>query len=51
MLKLWQKFLLFDLYIVMVLAGAVYSASQPKGLEDIWDSDRYIGLDEIKPGM
>jgi hypothetical protein len=35
----------------MVLAGAVYAAGQPKGLEDIWDSDRYIGLDEIKPGM
>jgi hypothetical protein len=35
----------------MVLAGVVYAAGVPKGLEDIWNSDRYIGLDEIKPGM
>ncbi|MBN2593984.1 MAG: hypothetical protein JXA81_10790 [Sedimentisphaerales bacterium] len=59
MLELRQNFILFYFCIVMVLAGAVYAAGQPKvapaiptgGLEDIWDSDRYIGLDEIKPGM
>ncbi len=51
MLELRQKFILFCFCMVMVLAGAVYGAGQPKGLEGIWDSDRYIGLDEIKPGM
>jgi len=35
----------------MVLADGAYSAGRSKGLEDVWDSERYIGLDEIKPGM
>jgi len=26
-------------------------AALPKGMEDVWDTDRYIGLDEIEPGM
>jgi hypothetical protein len=56
MLELRQNFILFCFcipmsFVGMVLAGAVYAAGVPKGLEDIWDSDRYIGLDEIKPGM
>ena len=51
MLELRQNFILFCFCMVMVLAGGVYAAGEPKGLEDIWDSDRYIGLDEIKPGM
>jgi hypothetical protein len=51
MLELRQNFILFCFCAVMVLAGAVYAAGQPKGLEDVWDSDRYISLDEIKPGM
>jgi len=51
MLKVRQNFILFRFCIVIVLTGAIYAAGQPKGLEDIWDSDRYIGLDEIKPGM
>jgi hypothetical protein len=33
------------------LTGATYSAGLPKGLEDLWDPEKYIGLDEIKPGM
>jgi len=51
MLKLRQNLILFRFYIVMISAGALFAAGQPKGLEDIWDSERYIGLDEIKPGM
>jgi hypothetical protein len=35
----------------MISTSALFAAGQPKGLEDVWDSDRYIGLDEIKPGM
>ncbi|UCE48703.1 MAG: hypothetical protein JSW47_00870 [Phycisphaerales bacterium] len=27
------------------------NAAAPEGLEEVWDSARYIGLDEIKPGM
>jgi len=51
MLKLRQNFILFRFCMVIVLTGAVYAAGEPKGLEEVWDSDRYIGLDEIKPGM
>ena len=51
MLKVRQNFILFRFCIVIVLTGAIYAAGQPKGLEGIWDPNRYIGLDEIKPGM
>ena len=43
--------MLFRFCIVMILTGALFAAGQPKGLKDVWDSERYIGLDEIKPGM
>jgi len=51
MLKIRQNFVLLCFCTVMVLADGAYSAGRPKGLEDVWDSERYIGLDEIKPGM
>lgn len=45
-----------SLYVLAVLAGSLclagrISAAVPEGLEDVWDQARYIGLDEIKPGM
>lgn len=43
--------MLFRLCIVMISAGVLFAAGQPKGLENVWDSERYISLDEIKPGM
>ncbi|MGB2865556.1 MAG: hypothetical protein WBC05_19655 [Sedimentisphaerales bacterium] len=51
MLKVRQNFILFRFCIVIVLTGALYAAGEPRGLEGIWDPDRYISLDEIKPGM
>jgi hypothetical protein len=44
------------LYLLAVLAGSLCLAGRtgaavPEGLEDVWDPARYIGLDEIKPGM
>ena len=51
MLELRRYFMLFRICIVMISTSALFAAGQPKGLEDIWDSERYIGLDEIKPGM
>lgn len=43
-------------YFFLFLAGSVCLASEqsnkvPDGLEGIWDPAKYIGLDEIKPGM
>ncbi len=57
-----RNFLLVIVYISAVLAGRLCMAGEPvlldenrpavpDGLEDIWDPTRYIGLDEIKPGM
>ncbi|MHC4228341.1 MAG: hypothetical protein ACYSW0_13030, partial [Planctomycetota bacterium] len=51
MLKIWQKFLLLGFGISMALTGSLYAADEPEGLEGIWDPARYIGLDEIRPGM
>ncbi len=51
MLEVRQNFILFRFCIVIVLAGVLYAAGEPRGLEGIWDPDRYIGIDEIKPGM
>ena len=51
MLELRQKFLLFRLCIAVFLAAAPFAAGEPKGTEGIWDPARYIGLDEIRPGM
>jgi dienelactone hydrolase len=41
---------------LVALAGSLcfagrLCASAPEGLEDVWDQARYIGLDEIEPGM
>ncbi|MBN2594984.1 MAG: hypothetical protein JXA81_15875 [Sedimentisphaerales bacterium] len=51
MLELRQNFVPFYFCIVIVLTAAICEAGQPKELEGVWDSDKYIGLDEIKPGM
>ena len=51
MVKVRQNFILFYFCIVILLTGALYAAGEPKGLEGIWDPDRYISLDEIEPGM
>ena len=51
MFKVRCNFILLCFCIVVLLAGALYAAGQPKGLQGVWDPARYIGLDEIKPGM
>ncbi len=56
MFSLGRNILPISLYIFAVLAGLPCLAGQdqaaiPEGLEDIWDPARYIGLDEIRPGM
>jgi hypothetical protein len=51
MLRVRLNLILFRFCIVIVLTAAVHAAGQPEGLEDNWDSERYISLDEIKPGM
>ncbi len=48
-------FLFFTFYFSLVFAAMVpqntAQAGQGKALEGIWDPAKYIGLDEIKPGM
>ena len=51
MVKVRQNFILFRFCIVIVLAGVLNAAGEPRGLEGIWDSAKYISIDEIKPGM
>ena len=56
MFALRRHVLPISLYILSVLAALLClfertSAAVPEGLEDVWDPARYIGLDEIKPGM
>ncbi len=50
-----RTFLLFTFSFSVVFAAAVLQstveAGQAKTLEGIWDPAKYIGLDEIKPGM
>lgn len=50
MFKIERSFLLAGLCIWTVWGGSLYAAA-PAGLEGVWDSSRYIGLDEISPGM
>jgi hypothetical protein len=59
MVEFRQNFIPFYFCIVIVLTVAVFAAGRPEvapaipagGLEDVWDPDKYISLDEIKPGM
>ena len=58
MFKRMGKFLLLGCCISAGLAGPLLGAGAngnasrvPQGLEDVWDSARYISLDEIAPGM
>jgi hypothetical protein len=51
MLDMRRDFILFGFCTVIIVAGTLNAAGQARGLEDIWDPARYIGLDEIKPGM
>jgi hypothetical protein len=58
MSKTTDKFLFFGFCICAGLAGPLFGAGggrdgarAPQGLEGLWDSARYIGLDEIVPGM
>lgn len=51
-----RNILPISLYVFAVLIGSLCfieqsKAAAPEGLEGTWDSTRYIGLDEIKPGM
>ncbi|OHB77468.1 MAG: hypothetical protein A2Z25_16960 [Planctomycetes bacterium RBG_16_55_9] len=39
------------LYISLVFMDLVYAVGVPEGLEGAWDPAKYVGLDEIKPGM
>jgi hypothetical protein len=54
--KQWGKasvplFLCVSVSLLIFFTSVLYAAGQIEGLEGIWDPDRYIGLDEIKPGM
>ena len=57
MFKARYNFLLFVFCVCVGLGGPLYGAAGgggaavPAGLEGVWDSARYIGLDEIVPGM
>jgi len=51
MLRIRLNLIFFRFCVFIVLTAAVCAAGQPEGLEDNWDSERYISLDEIKPGM
>jgi hypothetical protein len=51
MLKVRHKFINFCFCMILVLTGTLCAASQSQDLEGVWDPARYIGLDEIKPGM
>ncbi len=44
-------FLLFNFYFSLVLAGSLCAAGTSNAIEDIWDSAKYISIDEIEPGM
>jgi hypothetical protein len=48
-------FLFFTFYFSLIFTAAVLQstakAGQGKALEGIWDPAKYIGLDEIKPGL
>ncbi|NQT01633.1 MAG: hypothetical protein HQ580_06400, partial [Planctomycetes bacterium] len=49
-----RTFLFFTFYFSLIFAVTLQStagAGQAKALEGIWDPAKYIGLDEIKPGM
>ena len=51
MFEIRCRFIIFYFFIVVVLTGALYATGQTSDLEGIWDPVKYIGLDEIKPGM
>jgi hypothetical protein len=51
MLKARQNFVLFRFFTVVVLTCMLSATGQARELEGVWDPARYIGLDEIKPGM
>jgi hypothetical protein len=51
MLEGKHRFILFCFCIVAVLTGALYATGQTSDLEGVWGPAKYIGLDEIKPGM
>jgi hypothetical protein len=58
MSKTTDKFLFLGFCLCAGLAGPLFGAGggrdgakAPQGLEGLWDSARYIGLDEIAPGM
>lgn len=51
-----QRIFPISLCVFAVLAGCLVpgrrgAAAVPQGLEDVWDPARYIGIDQIKPGM
>ena len=51
MFKKGQKSPCVVLCISVFLTGLGYTSEAPDGLEGSWDPAKYIGLDEIKPGM
>jgi hypothetical protein len=51
MLEARYNLVLFHFIVVIILTGVLYAAGEDKVLDGVWDPDRYIGLDEIKPGM
>jgi len=51
MLKARQNFVLFCFFTVVCLVGILCATGRAGELEGVWDPARYIGLDEIKPGM
>ena len=62
MTKIWKIFLLLSFCISSFLGISLYAAVDaglpegsvieiPDGLEGLWNPDKYISIDEIKPGM
>ena len=51
MLEIRCRFFIFYFFIVVILTGSLYATGRTSDLEGIWDPVKYIGLDEIKPGM
>ena len=45
-----QNFPLFTFYS-LVLAGLLCASGTSNAIEGVWDPAKYIGIDEIRPGM
>ena len=37
--------------LLLLMGAAVWAANKPEPVDALWDNDRYIGIEEIEPGM